>query len=105
MQCTADLDQEGVVMNEGLVAALRTTKTRNDVEKMFTTFKVEDIKEKTDYLDKAMYADEVFYSCGNSDNTPDALLQRYYITLGMFIEGSWRIAELYDRLGLPESDI
>lgn len=92
-------------MNEGLIAALRTTKTRNAVEKMFTIFKVEDIKEKTDYLDKAMYADEVFYSGSDSDNTSNTLLQRYYITLGMFIEGSWRIAELYNRLGLPESDV
>jgi len=92
-------------MNEGLIAALRTTKTEDDVENMFALFKVQDIKEKTDYLDKAMYADEVFYSGGNGDDSPDSLKQNYYITLGMFIEGSWRIAELYDRLGLLKSDV
>ena len=92
-------------MNEGLIAALRTTKTEDDVENMFTLFRVQDVKEKTDYLDKAMYADEVFYSGGNGDDSPDSLLQNYYITLGMFIEGSWRIAGLYDRLGLLKSDV
>lgn len=92
-------------MNEGLIAALRTTKTEDDVENMFALFKVQDIKERTDYLDRAMYADEVFYSGGNGDDSHDSLLQNYYITLGMFIEGSWRIAGLYDRLGLLKSDV
>jgi len=92
-------------MNEALVVALRTTKTKDDIESMFTRFEVQDMQEKIDHLDKAMYADEVFYSSGNEKNTPQILSQKYDITLGMFLDGSWRIAELYDRLGLPESDI
>ena len=92
-------------MNEALVAALREKETRDSVEKIFAMFGVEDIQTKIDHLDKAMYADEVFYSSGNKDNTPAVLSQKYDITIGMFEDGSWRIAEFYDKLGLPESDI
>lgn len=89
-------------MDDALIAALRTKNTKDEVEKMFAMFGVKDIQSKIDHLDKAMYADQVFYSIGNKADGADILLQKYNITLGMFIDGSWRIAELYDKLGLPE---
>ena len=76
-----------------LIGALREARTKKDVEDLFNRFCIMDIKEKTNYLDMAMEADEVFYS-GKRDETDD-----YNITLAMFLDGQWRVVELYKRLG------
>ena len=83
-------------MNQMLINALRKATTQEDVEDLFNRFCITDIMEKTNYLDKAMRADEVFYS-GIGDENDD-----YNITLAMFLNGQWRICELYERLSFEE---
>lgn len=83
-------------MDERLIVSLRETTTREKVEDSFNKFAVTDLSEKIEYLDKAMYSPQVFYSSGENTNLAD----RYELTLQVFLKGSWKLQEYYAKLGL-----
>ena len=81
-----------------LIASLRATATRDHVEDSFNKFSVTDLSEKIEYLDKAMYSPQVFYSSGENTSIED----RYELALQVFLKGSWKLQEYYAKLGFGE---
>ena len=83
-------------MDSRLIASLRKSTTREIVEDTFSKFDVADLNEKIAYLDKAMYSTQVFYTVGKNTN----LAELYEVVLQVFLKGSWKLQEYYERLGL-----
>ena len=82
-------------MDSRLIASLRKSTTREIVEDTFSKFDVADLNEKIAYLDKAMYSTQVFYTVGKNTN----LAELYEVVLQVFLKGSWKLQEYYERLG------
>lgn len=87
-------------MNEMLTGALRKAVTKENIKYLFSKFDIKTTREKIKYLEHAMYDPIVFYSCGSDEDSDELIEQKYDITLADFIEGSWKIHELYERLGI-----
>lgn len=83
-------------MDSRLIASLRKSTTREIVEDTFSKFDVADLNEKIAYLDKAMYSTQVFYTVGKNTN----LAELYEVILQVFLKGSWKLQEYYERLDL-----
>ncbi|CEM62216.1 hypothetical protein DWQ65_03200 [Treponema phagedenis] len=89
-------------MDQRIVVSLRESKTKEKIEDTFKTFNIQDIQEKTAYLDEAMYSPEVFYSSGEERITPE---HKYELALQMFLEGSWKLYSYYEKLGLGQENV
>lgn len=83
-------------MDSRLIASLRKSTTREIVEDTFSKFDVADLNEKIAYLDKAMCSTQVFYTIGKNTN----LAELYEVILQVFLKGSWKLQEYYEKLGL-----
>lgn len=81
-------------MDSRLIASLRKSTTREIVEDTFSKFDVANLNEKIAYLDKAMYSTQVFYTVGKNTN----LAELYEVVLQVFLKGSWKLQEYYERL-------
>ena len=77
-----------------IVGAIRACQTRAELENVFELFAVSGLKERYALLNKAMYGPRVFYSFGENTNQAD----RYELTLQVFLKGSWKLQEYYEKL-------
>jgi len=77
-----------------LIGALKGCSSRASVEKTLTLYKVEDKSERIDRLNDCMGNPQTFFS---SDVSTD---DKYELTIQMFLSGSWKLSEIYDRLGV-----
>ena len=77
-----------------LIWALKGCSSRASVEETLTLYKVKDKAERIDRLNDCMGNPQTFFS--SDINTDD----KYELTIQMFLSGSWKLSEIYDRLGV-----
>ena len=80
---------------EAAVAAIRTCKTRSSLDDMLKHFAVTDIQETIDCLNECMYNPETFFS-----QNPITVEDDLEFTKQVFLTGTWRLNEYYDRMGI-----
>jgi len=81
---------------EAAVAAIRTCKTRESLDDMLTRFDLIESQEIINCLNECMYNPKRFFSDGQVSLEEDLEL-----TKQIFIAGTWRLNEYYDRMGIP----
>jgi hypothetical protein len=81
---------------EAAVAAIRTCKTREALDEMLAKFEISDVKETLECLNVCMYNPVRFFS--SSKPAPDVDLE---FTKQIFLTGTWRLNEFYDRMQIP----
>ena len=89
-------------MDKRVVVSLRESDTQEKVEDTFKTFGVLDMSEKIDYLDKAIYSPQVFYSSGEEETQIE---HKYELALQMFLKGRWKLYSYYKTLGLGHAGV
>jgi hypothetical protein len=80
---------------EAAVAAIRTCKTREALDEMLAKFEITDGEEIIKCLDECMYSPMKFFS---KKISPEVDLE---FTKQIFLTGTWRLNEFYDRMGIP----
>jgi len=80
---------------DAAIAAIRTCKTRETLDKMLKKFEVTDGQETVDYLNECMYNPQTFFS-----SEPITIEEEAEFTKQVFLTGTWRLNEYYDRLGI-----
>jgi hypothetical protein len=80
---------------QAAIAAIRTCKTRRDLDKMLAKFEIPDGEETIKCLDECMYSPQKFFI---GETTLDDNVE---FTKQMFITGAWRLNEVYERMGIP----
>ena len=82
-----------------VVSALKACTTRAYIEDTFRRYDVTDTQEKIDKLNQCMGDPQTFFSPGDV-----SLEETYELTIQMFLTMSWKLNEIYDRMGLvPEN--
>jgi hypothetical protein len=80
---------------DAAIAAIRTCKTRGDLDEMLTKFEIPDGEETIKCLDECMYSPQKFFATSMSLDTDVEFTKQIFIT------GAWRINEVYERMGIP----
>jgi hypothetical protein len=80
---------------EAAIAAIRTCKTRDSLDQMLVRFDITEPADSIECLDQCMYNPEKFYSL-----KPINIEDELEFTKQIFLTGTWRLNELYDRLGI-----
>jgi hypothetical protein len=80
---------------EAAVAAIRTCKTRQDLDKMLVRFEILDTQMAINCLNTCMYEPKTFAS-----PKPISLEDEFEFTKQIFLTGTWRLNEYYDRMGI-----
>ena len=80
---------------EAAIAAIRTCKTREALDDMLNHFVVMDVQETIDCLNECMYNPETFFS-----QEPITAEDELEFTKQVFLTGTWRLNEYYDRMGI-----
>jgi hypothetical protein len=75
--------------------ALKGCTTKESIEDTFELYGIEDVGERTDMLNKCMGSPQTFFS--SSRISPE---DTYELTVQMFLTMSWKLNEVYDRMGL-----
>ena len=81
---------------DAAIAAIRTCKTRDSLDDMLIRFEMADSQEIIDCLDKCMYNPEKFYS-----SCPTSIEDELEFTKQIFLTGTWRLNDYYERMGIP----
>jgi len=81
---------------DAAIAAIRTCKTRDTLDDMLVRFEITGSREAIDCLDKCMYSPEKFYS-----SHPASIEDELEFTKQIFLTGTWRLNDFYDRMGIP----
>ena len=81
---------------EAAIADIRTCKTRESLDEMLAKFDIIDNQEIIDCLNKCMYDPEKFYSA-----PPSSIDVELEITKQIFLTGTWRLNEIYERMNIP----
>ena len=87
--------------DERLIAILRKSETEFEVEDSFTKFNISSYEDKIEYLNKAMYSPQTFYSAGSV--LP--IEQKYTLALQMFLAGTWKLYTYYEKMGLGKVNV
>jgi len=82
---------------EAAIAAIRTCKTRESLDQMLERFDITDPQKTIIYLNKSMYDPETFFSCESI-----AVDDKLEFTKQVFLTGSWKLNEHYERMGIGE---
>jgi hypothetical protein len=88
-------DQPMEERNNIIVGALKECLSRESVEDTFDLYRIEDIQERIDKLNHCMRNPQTFFSSGDI-----SLKDKYELTIQMFLTMSWKLNELYDKLGM-----
>jgi hypothetical protein len=78
-----------------IVGALKECTSRASIEDTFTRYEIIDIQERTDKLNGCMGNPQTFFSSGKV-----SLEEIYELTIQMFLTMSWKLNDIYDRMGL-----
>jgi len=84
---------------EAAVAAIRTCKTLDSLNDMLARFELTDSREIIDCLNESMYNPDRYFSANNVTIEEDLEL-----TKQIFIAGTWRLNEFYNRMGIPQNN-
>ena len=84
---------------EAAIAAIRTCKTQKSLDDMLARFELTDSKEIINCLNQCMYSPKRFFSSSSVSVEDDLEL-----TKQIFLAGTWRLNEFYDRMGIPMND-
>ena len=82
---------------EAAIAAIRTCKTLGSLDDMLVRFELKDSREIISCLNECMYDPEKFYS-----SQPSTIEDELEFTKQIFLAGTWRLNEFYDRMGIPK---
>ena len=84
---------------EAAVAAIRTCRTQSSLDDMLARFELTSSQEIIDCLNDCMYSPTRFFS--SSKVTVEEDLE---LTKQIFLAGTWRLNEFYDRMGIPSKN-
>jgi hypothetical protein len=84
---------------EAAIAAIRTCKTRTALDAELERFEIADTQETIDCLNECMYNPEIFYSA-----KPVTSEDELEFTKQVFLTGTWRLNEYYERMGIPRQE-
>jgi hypothetical protein len=82
-----------------IIGALKECTTRASLEDTFTLYKITDIQDRIDKLNACMGNPQTFFSSGKV--SPEEV---YELTIQMFLTMSWKLNDIYDRMGLAVAD-
>jgi hypothetical protein len=82
-----------------IIGALKECTTRASLEDTFNRFDITDTQERIDKLNRCMGNPRTFFSSGKV-----TLEETYELTIQMFLTMSWKLNEIYDRMGLATTD-
>jgi hypothetical protein len=85
-----------VASKEAAIAAIRTCKTRESLEDLLRRFEITAAREVIDCLNECMYNPQRFFS-----SEAISLEDELELTKQMFLTGTWRLNEYYDRMNIP----
>ena len=85
---------------EIIIGALRQANKEDAINKIFKDYNVDSYNDKIDYLKKAMYNPQTFFSSG--EDIEDK--KKYEILLEAFLLGKWKLYELYKQAGLVKNE-
>jgi hypothetical protein len=83
---------------DAAVAAIRTCKTSDSLDGMLARFELTDVQEIINCLNKCMYDPSRYFSA-----TEVTLEEDLELTKQIFLTGTWRLNEYYDRMRIPET--
>jgi hypothetical protein len=78
-----------------VIGALKECTTRASIDDIFDRFNITDTQERIDKLNQCMGDPQTFFSSGEV-----SLEETYELTIQMFLTMSWKLNEIYDRMGL-----
>jgi hypothetical protein len=81
---------------EAAVAAIRTCKTRETLDDILARFEITETREAIECLNECMYNPQIFFS-----TKPLSLEDELEFTKQVFLTGTWRLNEYYERMGIP----
>ena len=94
-------DGRSIMKNrEAAVAAIRTCKNRKDLDDMLHQFNVIEAQEAISCLNECMYNPQTFSS---PEKTP--LEDELEFSKQIFLTGTWRLNEYYDRMGIGTENV
>jgi hypothetical protein len=79
-----------------IVGALKACTTKEIIEDTFARFDVSVLGERIDILNRCMGNPQTFFSSGDSISVEN----KYELTIQMFLTMSWKMNELYERMGI-----
>jgi hypothetical protein len=81
--------------NKIVIGALKECTARASLEETFKLYNITDVEERIDKLNRCMGNPQTFFS---SDKI--SINDKYELTIQMFLTMSWKLNEIYDRIGL-----
>jgi hypothetical protein len=78
-----------------IIGALKECTTKALLEETFMLYKIVDTQERIDKLNRCMGDPQTFFSSGKV-----SLEETYELTIQMFLTMSWKLNDIYDRMGL-----
>ncbi|MDR1173904.1 MAG: hypothetical protein LBK83_00360 [Treponema sp.] len=81
--------------NKIVIGALKECTTKESIEDTFNRYEITDTQERINKLNRCMGDPQTFFSSGNV-----SLEETYELTIQMFLTMSWKLNEIYDRMGL-----
>ena len=84
---------------EAAIAAIRTCKTRETLDDMLNHFNLVNAQEIIDCLNECMYNPQTFFS-----SKPVTIEDELELTKQVFLTGTWRLNEYYDRMGIEMAE-
>lgn len=85
-----------MINKEAAIAAIRTCKTRESLDDMLKRFELADNLEIITCLNECMYNPQRFFS-----TEPTAIEDKLEFTKQIFLTGTWRLNEYYERMCIP----
>jgi hypothetical protein len=83
-----------------VIGALKECTTRASIEDTFDRYEITDIQERINKLNRCMGDPQTFFSSGKV-----SLEETYELTIQMFLTMSWKLNDIYDRIGLATADV
>ena len=81
---------------EAAIAAIRTCKNRESLDDILKRFEITDTQKAIDCLNECMYNPQRFFS-----SNPLSHEDELELTKQIFLTGTWRLNEYYDRMHIP----
>ena len=80
---------------EAAIAAIRTCRTRDALDEMLNRFEITGAENTIDYLKECMYNPQTFFA-----SKPVTVEDELEFTKQVFLTGTWRLNNYYDRMGI-----
>jgi hypothetical protein len=84
---------------EAAIAAIRICRTRDSLDEMLSRFDIRDPQNTIDCLNECIYNPQTFFS-----SKPLPLEDELEFTKQIFLTGTWRLNDYYDRMGITAKE-